>query len=257
MASLKVEALNGKEPDSEASSSSTAMGKLNVIPEPQFDDNTMITLTTHEDAFGSDPLPVKWGAPTARERGPIIATTRHSTQRNAIGAHSGSYCIYKALAVATGALDPEYTPKFDMTTPVCQIGPFTTWNHPKSIVSMDPYGHMPTEAFAEHVKKGYDIRPTIAITKAHIDLPECKEAIRVKRLIPDGDVITPDGQSHITKVAVEPVWNLPGIAERFGVSVAMLRETLFKETNMMYPELVTRPDLDTFLPPVGGLTMYI
>ena len=31
---------------------------------------------------------------------------------------------------------------------------------------------------------GYDIRPTIAITKAHIDLPECKEAIRTGRLVP-------------------------------------------------------------------------
>ena len=93
---------------------------------------------------------------------------------------------------------------------------------------MDPYGHMPSIAFEDHVKKGYDIRPTIAITKAHIDLPECKEAIRVGRLTPDGDVLTQDGQSHITKFAVEPVWNLPGIAERFGCSEAKLREVSYQ-----------------------------
>lgn len=34
-------------------------------------------------------------------RGPVVATTRHPMQRNAIGAHSGSYCIYKVV-VATG-----------------------------------------------------------------------------------------------------------------------------------------------------------
>lgn len=59
----------------------------------------------------------------------------------------------------------------------------------------------------------------------------------------DGKVLTQDGQSHITKVAIEPVWYLPGIAERFGVSEQKLRETLFRETNLMYPELITRPDV--------------
>lgn len=43
--------------------------------------------------------------------------------------------------------------------------------------------------------------------------------------------------------AVEPVWHLPEIARRFGVDEGKLRETLFRETNMMYPELVTREDL--------------
>lgn len=32
-------------------------------------------------------------------RGPIIGTTRHHKYRNAIGAHGGSYCIYRGLAV--------------------------------------------------------------------------------------------------------------------------------------------------------------
>jgi len=32
---------------------------------------------------------------------------------------------------------------------------------------------------------------------------------------------------------------------------------LFEETGGMYPELVTRGDLDVFLPPIGGQTMYV
>mmetsp|Transcript_14304 Transcript_14304/g.17028 ORF Transcript_14304/g.17028 Transcript_14304/m.17028 type:complete len:468 (-) Transcript_14304:105-1508(-) len=229
------------------------------VPEPEFDDGKVINLTSHDGSFGAKPLDLKWGAQN-KERGPILCTVRHQTQRNAIGAHSGGYSIYKALAVAQGNLDPDYMPQLKMTQPVMKFGPFPSWyseEHKHKIVSMDPLGHIPVEAFSEHLEKGYDIRPTIAVTKAHIDLPECKEAIRTGRLVPDGKIMTMDGQSHISKVAVEPVWYLPGIAERFEVDEMTLRQSLFKETNMMYPELVTRPDLKVFLPPVGGFTIYI
>ncbi|CAN0398741.1 unnamed protein product, partial [Discosporangium mesarthrocarpum] len=99
------------------------------------------------------------------------------------------------------------------------------------------------QVYRPYLKKGYDIRPTIAVTKAHIDLPEVREAVRLKRLIPDGTVLTSEGQCFVTKCAVEPVWHLPEISRRFGVEEMALRETLFMETNMMYPELVTRHDL--------------
>jgi GTP cyclohydrolase II len=58
-------------------------------------------------------------------------------------------------------------------------------------------------------------------------------------------------------VAVEPVWWLPGVARRFKVSEADLRRALFEETGGMYPELVTRSDLEVFLPPIGGQTLYV
>src|SRR5262249_30509829 len=60
----------------------------------------------------------------------------------------------------------------------------------------------------------------------------------------------------VTKAAFDPVWYLPGIAERFGVAEDKLRRTLFEQTGGMYPELVTRPDLSVFLPPIGGITLY-
>lgn len=56
------------------------------------------------------------------------------------------------------------------------------------------------QVFKPWMKKGYDIRPSIAVTKAHIDVPEVREAIRANRLRPDGEVLHSDGQSSITKV---------------------------------------------------------
>ena len=47
------------------------------------------------------------------------------------------------------------------------------------------------------------------------------------------------------------------MAKRFGCSEADLRRALFEETGGMYPELVTRSDLEVFLPPIGGQTVYI
>lgn len=34
-------------------------------------------------------------------------------------------------------------------------------------------------------------------------------------------------------------------------------QSIFRMTNGMYPELITRPDVKIFLPPIGGLTIYI
>ena len=107
------------------------------------------------------------------------------------------------------------------------------------------------------MKKGFDIRPTIAVTKAHIDLPECREAVACGRLVPDGKVLIKNGTSIVAKAAIEPVWYLPEIARRFSCTETELRHSIFRMTNGMYPELITRPDIKVFLPPIGGLTIYI
>jgi GTP cyclohydrolase II len=95
------------------------------------------------------------------------------------------------------------------------------------------------------------------VTKAHIDMPEIRTAIAFQRLQPDGAILLDNGSAVVTKVAIEPVWWLPGVARRFGVSETDLRRALFEETGGMYPELVTRSDLEVFLPPIGGQTVYI
>lgn len=116
---------------------------------------------------------------------------------------------------------------------------------------------MVAEAFADRLKDGWDIRPTIAVTKARINLPELRDAMAAGRVKPDGDVLLPNGDARVTKVAIEPVWHLPGIAERFAITESLLRRSLFEYTGGMFPELVTRTDLKVFLPPIGGHTIYL
>ena len=77
------------------------------------------------------------------------------------------------------------------------------------------------------------------------------------RLKADGVILKESGQSIVSKAAIEPVWYLPEIARRFGCKESELRQAIFRMTNGMYPELITRPDIKVFLPPIGGLTIYI
>jgi GTP cyclohydrolase II len=214
-----------------------------------------IRLTSHSGGFGA--LPIRWGAETAAQRGPVVGTTTTRGHRNVIGTHSGSYSVYRALAVAAGALKRGHRADLTNTSPTDQIGPYPQWSDPGKIVSLDPWGAEVAGAFAQELAAGYDVRPTIAVTKAHVILPEVIEALQKQRLQPDGSLLLPGGAAVVTKVAVEPVWYLPEVARRFGCSETDLRRVLFEETGGMYPELVTRSDLDVFLPPIGGQTIYI
>jgi GTP cyclohydrolase II len=216
-----------------------------------------IRLTSHPGAGAASRFPIQWDAATPRERGPVVATANAGPDRNAIGAHGGAYSVYRALAVASGAMDPMVRPELVNTHPVVPVGPHPQWSEPGKIVSLDPWGARIAEDFAGEIAEGVDIRPSIAVTKARIDLPEIHEAIRAGRLVPDGTVLHHNGDVAVTKAAIDPVWHLPGIAQRFGVEEQQLRRTLFEQTGGMYPELVTRPDLKVFLPPIGGITLYI
>ncbi len=215
-----------------------------------------IVLTSHPRNVPGG-RPVAWGAADGKARGPVLATLHASSVRNAIGTHSGAYSVYRALAVAAGQLSPAHRPDLTNTRPAVAIGPFPQWSEPGAIVSLDPWGHLTTELFAAELAAGQDIRPTIAVTRAHINMPEINEAVSAGRLAPDGDVLTEAGDVRVTKVAIEPVWHLPGVARRFGVKQSDLRRALFEHTGGMFPELVTRPDLDVFLPPIGGTTVYL
>ncbi len=214
-----------------------------------------IRLTSHAGGFGA--LPIHWGAATPAERGPIVGTTTSRAHRNVIGTHSGSYSVYRALAVAAGALSASHKADLTNTSPTDVIGPYPQWSDPGKIVSLDPWGATVADVFSTELAAGYDIKPTIAVTKAHVILPEVMEALQKGRLKADGKVLTAGGAALVTKAAVEPVWYLPGVAQRFGCSESDLRRVLFEETGGMYPELVTRSDLEVFLPPIGGLTLYI
>lgn len=134
-------------------------------PNPGLD---FITLTSHPDSFGVDPVPISWGHPDPSVRGPVICTVRHSSHRNAVGAHQGSYCVYTGLAVAAGKLDPDYMPNLTLTSPVFNIGPHPSWSDPKKVASIDPFGHLTTKCYGPWLEKGWvsSLRVIIEMTAA-------------------------------------------------------------------------------------------
>jgi GTP cyclohydrolase II len=215
-----------------------------------------IRLTSHPGQGTSGAPAIQWGAGDPLVRGPIVGTTANRSQRNVIGTHSGSYGVYRALAVAAGNLVRGHRADLTNTAPTDLVGPYPQWGEPGKMVSIDPWGASVQSVYADYLAQGYDIRPTIAVTKAHVHLPEIKQAIAPALAI-DGKLLLEDASATVTKVAVEPVWWLPGVAQRFKVSEADLRRALFEETGGMYPELVTRSDLEVFLPPIGGQTLYV
>ncbi|KAJ5541712.1 Uracil-regulated protein 1 [Penicillium frequentans] len=219
-----------------------------------------IILTTYPGQSGIDPVPLEWGASDAKARGPVVVSRSGNLvkRRNAIGAHGGSYSIYNALAIAAGDLDADFKPDLRNSQPVFDFPWQAAWADKTKIVSMDPYGHDIVNQYKEELQAGWDIRPTMAVTRANMKLAEIADAVRDGQLEVDGTIVVDSsGEVRVTKVAVEPVWYLPGVAERFGVDEGTLRRHLFEHTGGSYPELITRPDLKVFLPPIGGQTVYI
>ncbi|MDJ0955676.1 MAG: GTP cyclohydrolase II [Arenicellales bacterium] len=215
-----------------------------------------IVLTSHPTG-GQKPIEIKWGATDAKTRGPVVATPAGSGWRNAIGSYSGSYSVYRALAVAAGSLDPLHKPDLTNTAPAVDMGPFPQWTDPQKIVSIDPWGHRVEDVFADHIEAGIDVRPTMAVTRARLKVPELIAKHSGLHLEADGKVLLETGEVNVTKVAIEPVWHLPGIAQRFNTDEHTMRRSLFEQTGGMFSELVTRPDLHVFLPPIGGITVYL
>jgi GTP cyclohydrolase II len=217
-----------------------------------------VVLTSHPgQSPQSTTFEINWGAKTPKERGPLIATNTNPHHRNVIGAHSGSYSVYRALAMAAGKLAEDFKPDLTNTEPVEKIGPHPQWSDPNKIASIDPWGAEVATVFKKELKDGYDIRPTIAVTKAHIQMAELEDLIRQGKLEVDGKIVKKNHDVAVTKAAIESVWYLPKVAEKFGTTEGELRKILFQETGGMFPELVTRHDLKAFMPPIGSTSVYI
>jgi GTP cyclohydrolase II len=203
------------------------------------DEGTHVVLSSHRNQF--DAVRINWGARDPLERGPIIGTISNKTDRNVIGTHGGSYTVYRALSIASGHFPTDHRSDLTNTDPVVVVEPQPSW----------------FVVFREYLDKGIDLQPTIAITQAHLTLPEIHEAIEAERLDVDGEFVTETHDVRVTKIAIDPVWHLPSIAKRFKIKESALRRTLFTETGGMFPELVTRPDLHVWLPPIGSSTAYV
>ncbi|WP_088617007.1 GTP cyclohydrolase II [Bdellovibrio sp. SKB1291214] len=216
-----------------------------------------VVLTSHSSHVFRESLPIHWGAKSPMERGPVIGSLTDTKKRNAIGTHSGSYTVYRALSISQGRYSTSHRPDLHNTESPVKFGPFPSWCDPDKIVSLDPWGFDVPQHFKEAYECGYDVRPTIAVTQARLQIPEIQEALERGRLKIDGKIITENRDIKVTKIAIEPVWYLPGIAKRLGVEEGDLRKILFQETGGMFPELVTRPDLKVMLPPIGSTTVYV
>jgi len=221
-----------------------------------------VILATHNRLKYKESLPITWGAKDPLERGPVVASLTNLKNRNAIGTHSGSYTVYRALSIGAKQFPKEHQPDLENTESPIPIGPYESWYSKNAsgthkIVALDPWGLDPYPHFKPLFERGYDIRPTIAVTQARLQIPEIHQAIDAGRIKIDGKVVTQNRDIKITKVAMEPVWYLPGIAARIGCEEGELRRTLFQETGGMYTELITRPDLKVWLPPIGSTTAYI
>lgn len=216
-----------------------------------------IILATHANFKSKESPVIQWGAKDPEVRGPVVASLTNLKNRNAIGTHSGSYTVYRALSIASGKYNPEHKPDLHNTESPIRFGPYESWFDATKLVSIDPWGLDPQIHFKKLFDKGYDVRPTISVTQAHLQLPEIQQAIAAGRLKVDGKIILANKDVKVTKVAIEHVWYLPGVAARLKVDEGVLRRILFEETGGMYPELITRPDLKVMLPPIGSSTAYI
>src|SRR5215213_2739387 len=96
--------------------------------------STHIRLTSHpEPNTGTIKHPIKWGAKDPQERGPIIGSVTNPADRNVIGAHGGSYSLYRALAISARAMNPLSRPDLHNTHPTAEIGPNPQWFDPGKI----------------------------------------------------------------------------------------------------------------------------
>lgn len=156
-----------------------------------------VLLTTYPDQHGISPFSITWGASSASLRGPVICSRFPGSikVRNALGAHSGSYSIYRALSIAMGSLSPTHIPDYSMTQPPVDIPPNPSWFDKNKIVSLDPWGHLVPSVFAREIREkdqgglGLDIRPSISVTKAHIKLKEIDESVNRGEIIVDGKIV--------------------------------------------------------------------
>ena len=162
-----------------------------------------VILTSHSNQVFKKSLPIHWGAEDPLERGPVIATLSNVENKNAIGSHSGSYTVYRALSIASGGFPKDHRPDLQDTEPTEFVEPQASWFDPERIVSIDPWGAHVNQVFKEYLDKDYNIQPTIAITQARLHIPEIKAEIEKGNLEIDGNIVCDNKEIKVTKVAIE------------------------------------------------------
>ena len=175
-----------------------------------------IRLTSHPGQRTPGRYPIAWGAASARERGPVIGTVTSANERNAIGAHGGSYALYRALAVSSGALNPLARPDLSNTAPVGLHRPLPAMGGAQPHRLARSLGPPRGRGF----RPGDRRRPRHPPDHRHHQSAANHSGVRDRSnggSRPTAKSCSRPGEIAVTKAAIDPVWYLPGIAERFDV----------------------------------------
>lgn len=210
------------------------------------------------------PPKLNWGATTPEERGPVISGPRSAEWRNVSGITHASDSVHLAVNEAMRNFSYTHRPALDFTNPHFDLAKNQSeaWGQ---IVSLDPFGGDPQRFFQEYLDKGYNVQPNIAVTTANLyDVPEVKAAVAAGEIKlesaddPNSVVYEQDGRINVRthKLRIDPVWHLPGIAKRFGVSESDLRESLH-EAYVGGEEILEIGNKEVLLPPMDGHLVLI
>jgi GTP cyclohydrolase II len=89
--------------------------------------------------------------------------------------------------------------------------------------------------------------PSMSATTARMSIPELK-------LEPDGEIVNEDFSINITKIGIEQIWHIGGIAKRLMLDEKLLRKKLYDYCN---DEKILNQKNNIYIPPIGGHTIYI
>lgn len=199
-----------------------------------------------------------------KERDVVIPTVLNNGVGNAVGYPGGAFGFPMEVAKAIhddnspgkhGTINPHHRPDLNHTQPRVEIPENPQWNDADAIISFHARGHRAQMENLDLLRDGFDIRPTIAITRSVFQMPGITNAIREGRLKPDDKILSADGSTPVTDINIDPVWRLPEVAQRIGISIDTLRKELARITGIQ--ELITRPDIELFLPPIDGPNIHI
>jgi hypothetical protein len=197
--------------------------------------STHIRLTSHPDPGASARFPIRWGAADPKARGP---GDRLGHEPGRPQRHRRAWRLLFDLPRARdffAAMNPLARPDLRNTHPTAEIGPHPQWAEPDRIVSLDPWGHRVGEVFSDEIATGTDVRPTIAITRARLNMPEILAAMGAHRLAADGGVLHKSGD-----ISGHQGRGRPGLAPARHRGALRhrretLRRTLFEQTGGMFP----------------------
>lgn len=162
-------------------------------------------------------------------------------KENQAGTYGGANAAYHGLAELRGGVDMNSFHKkrspheFYVKSLSDYIKLPQTQKHWDHICTFDPLGLFST-------------RPTMAATTARMEITEL-----IPNLEADGVVVNEDKSINIIKCAIDYAWNLPALSERLGMEESDVRSRLHKYT---LDKTVQDPTKKTYLPPVGGITVY-